>query len=61
VLRTIFDATTEAMKAPAVKDAFVKQTFNIVPNASLDDAKRWLAGQLDTWRKITAEVKIETE
>jgi tripartite-type tricarboxylate transporter receptor subunit TctC len=61
VLRTIFDAATEAMKAPAVKDAFVKQTFNIVPNASLNDAKSWLAGQIDTWRKITGEVKIETE
>jgi hypothetical protein len=30
-----------------------------VPNASLDDAKKWLAGELDTWRKITSEVKIE--
>jgi tripartite-type tricarboxylate transporter receptor subunit TctC len=61
VLQTIFNATTEAMKAPAVRDAFAKQTFNTVPNASLDDAKAWLAGQMDTWRKITSEVKIETE
>jgi tripartite-type tricarboxylate transporter receptor subunit TctC len=61
VLQAIFNATTEAMKAPAVKDAFAKQTFNTVPNASLDDAKTWLAGQMDSWRKITSEVKIETE
>ncbi len=61
VLQVIFDATVQAMKAPTVKDAFTKQTFNIVPNASLDDAKTWLAGQMDTWRKITGEVKIETE
>jgi tripartite-type tricarboxylate transporter receptor subunit TctC len=61
VLQTIFDATIEAMKAPAVKDAFVKQTFNIVPNASLDDAKSWLDTQMAAWRKITSEVKIETE
>jgi tripartite-type tricarboxylate transporter receptor subunit TctC len=61
VLATIFTATTEAMKAPAVVDAFKKQTFNTVPNASLDDAKTWLAGQMATWRKITSEVKIETE
>jgi tripartite-type tricarboxylate transporter receptor subunit TctC len=61
VLQTIFTATTEAMKAPAVADAFKKQTFNTVPSASLDDAKAWLAGQMDTWRKITSEVKIETE
>jgi tripartite-type tricarboxylate transporter receptor subunit TctC len=61
VLQTIFNATIEAMKAPAVSEAFRKQTFNTVPNASLDDAKTWLAGQMDTWRKITSEVKIETE
>ncbi len=41
------------MKAPASREAFTKQTFNTVPNASLDDAKTWLAQQIDTWRKIT--------
>jgi tripartite-type tricarboxylate transporter receptor subunit TctC len=61
VLQTIFNATIEAMKAPAVSEAFKKQTFNTVPNASLDDAKSWLAGQMDAWRKITSEVKVETE
>jgi tripartite-type tricarboxylate transporter receptor subunit TctC len=60
-LQAIFTATTEAMKTPAVSDAFKKQMFNTVPNTSLDDAKSWLAGQMETWRKITAEVKIETE
>jgi hypothetical protein len=35
--------------------------FNSVPNASLADAKAWLAQQMDTWRKITSEVKIEAE
>jgi tripartite-type tricarboxylate transporter receptor subunit TctC len=59
VLQTIFDATVAAMKAPAVADAFAKQTFNSVPNKSLDDAKIWLAGEIDRWRKITGEVKIE--
>ena len=61
VLQTIFNATQEAMKAPAVADTFRKQTFNSVPSASLDDAKTWLAGEIATWRKITGEVKIETE
>lgn len=61
VLQTIFDATVEAMKVPAVGDAFKRQFFNTVPNASLDDAKSWLAGEIDRWRKITSEVKIETE
>jgi tripartite-type tricarboxylate transporter receptor subunit TctC len=61
ILQTIFNATIEAIKAPAVSEAFKKQTFNTVPSASLDDAKTWLAGEMNTWRKITGEVKIETE
>jgi len=61
VLQTIFDATVAAMRTPQARSAFEKQTFNIVPNASLADAKIWLDQKIDTWRKITGEVKIETE
>jgi tripartite-type tricarboxylate transporter receptor subunit TctC len=61
VLQTIFNATVAAMKTPEAAAAFQKQTFNIVPNASLADAKTWLGQQMDTWRKITSEVKIEAE
>jgi tripartite-type tricarboxylate transporter receptor subunit TctC len=61
VLQAVFNATVAAMKTPEAGDAFKKQTFNIVPNASPDDAKVWLVHEMDTWRKITSEVKIETE
>jgi tripartite-type tricarboxylate transporter receptor subunit TctC len=61
VLQTIFDATVAATKEPAVIEAFKKQSFIIVPNASLDDARNWLAGEMMRWQKITSEVKIETE
>jgi tripartite-type tricarboxylate transporter receptor subunit TctC len=61
VQQTIFNATVAALKTPEAAEAFKKQTFNIVPNTSLDDAKTWLAQQMDTWRKITGEVKIEAE
>jgi tripartite-type tricarboxylate transporter receptor subunit TctC len=61
VLQKIFDATVAALKSPEAVDSFHKQTFNIVPNASLADAKTWLAQQMETWRKITADVKIDTE
>jgi tripartite-type tricarboxylate transporter receptor subunit TctC len=61
VLQKIFDATVAALKSPEAADSFHKQTFNIVPNASLADAKIWLAQQMDTWRKITSDVKIDTE
>ena len=61
ILQTIFDATVAALHTPEASSAFKKQTFNIVPNASLGDAKFWLSQQIDTLRKITSEVKIETE
>jgi len=61
VLQTIFNATIEAMKTPAVSEAFKKQYFNTVPSKSLDDAKTWLAGEMAQWQKITSDVKIETE
>jgi tripartite-type tricarboxylate transporter receptor subunit TctC len=61
VQQAIFAAFTKALKAPGVADAFKKQTFNTVPNASLDEAKAWLTGEIAHWRKITSEVKIETE
>lgn len=61
VQQTIFNAFVAAMKTPEVAEAFQKQTFNIVPNASLAEAKIWLAQQMDIWRKITSEVKIQTE
>jgi tripartite-type tricarboxylate transporter receptor subunit TctC len=61
VLQTIFDATVAALHTGAVREAFNRQGFNIVPNASLDDAKAWLAGEMARWRKITSEVKIDIE
>ena len=35
-------------------DAFKKQNFNIVPNKSLDDARAWLADEIETWKDITS-------
>jgi tripartite-type tricarboxylate transporter receptor subunit TctC len=61
VLETVHKAVVEALKAPQVVEAFKKQNFNIVPTASVDEAKPWLAGEMATWRKITDEVKIEME
>ncbi len=60
VLETLFRATSQALQAPPVVDAFHKQNFNIVPNKSLDDAKPWLADQIKSWKEIASAVKIET-
>jgi hypothetical protein len=43
-----------------MSEAFKKQGFIDDPNASLDDAKTWLGGEMANWRKITSEVKIES-
>lgn len=59
LLETIFKASVQAMQAPSVQEVFKKQNFNVVPNASPDEAKTWLAGEVETWSKITNEVKIE--
>jgi tripartite-type tricarboxylate transporter receptor subunit TctC len=59
-LETLFKATEQALQAAPVIDAFKKQSFNIVPNKSLDDAKAWLAGEIKSWKNITSQVKIET-
>jgi hypothetical protein len=47
------------MQAPAVKDAFDKQGFNIVPSKSSEEAKGWIKGEMDAWKKITDEVKVD--
>jgi tripartite-type tricarboxylate transporter receptor subunit TctC len=59
VLETLHKAAVEALQAPAAKEALTKQNFNIVPSKSVDEAKTWLAGEMTTWQKITAAVKID--
>ena len=59
VLETIRTAMVDAMKSPTVKASFDKQHFNVVPTKSLADAKVWLTKEMDNWRKITSEVKID--
>ncbi|MBI3434006.1 MAG: tripartite tricarboxylate transporter substrate binding protein [Proteobacteria bacterium] len=59
VLVTLHKAIVEAAKAPALQEAFKKQLVSISPNASVEEAQTWLKGELASWRKIVAEVKIE--
>jgi tripartite-type tricarboxylate transporter receptor subunit TctC len=61
VLETLHKAAVEALASTGGKEALTKQNFNIVPSKSVDEAKTWLAGEIATWKKITSEVKIETE
>jgi tripartite-type tricarboxylate transporter receptor subunit TctC len=59
VLDTLFKGIQEAAKAPALQEAFKKQFVSIKPNESLAESQTWLRGELNSWRKITAEVKID--
>ena len=59
ILETVHKAVLQAMQAPAVVEAFNKQNFRIVPNASVDEAKAWLADEMKNWKTITDTVKIE--
>ena len=59
VLATLHKAILEAAKVPLLQEAFAKQLVSIRPSPTLEEAQSWLKGELDNWRKITAEVKIE--
>src|SRR6185436_11545378 len=59
VIDTLFNAIVEASKQPALKEAFDKQLVSLKVSESPEEAKTWLKGELDAWRKITAEVKVD--
>jgi tripartite-type tricarboxylate transporter receptor subunit TctC len=59
ILNTVHKALLQALKAQPVVDAFAKQNFRIVPNASVDEANAWLRDEMKNWKTITDAVKIE--
>lgn len=61
VLDALFKAATDAINSAEAKDRFAKQNFIVVPNASLDASAKWISAEMARWRKITSEVKVETQ
>ena len=59
VLETLHAAVSKAMEAPNVKEAFAKNSMRAIPLASLEETKAWLRQDLEDWRKIVREVKID--
>jgi tripartite-type tricarboxylate transporter receptor subunit TctC len=59
VLETLLKTIHDAAQVPALQEAFGKQLVSIKPNESLGEAQTWLNSELATWRKTTAEVKID--
>jgi tripartite-type tricarboxylate transporter receptor subunit TctC len=58
-LATLFTAIVEASGATQLRDSFRKQLVTVKTNDSLVESQTWLKSELDSWRKITAEVKID--
>ena len=58
-LEKIRAATAEALQRPSVIHTLQQQAFNFVPTNSLDEAKSWLAAEMNEWRKITQEIKLD--
>ena len=59
IIETLHKAAVEAATAPAVVDKLKLQVMRPAPSKSTAEAKTWLASEMDLWRKIVAEVKIE--
>ena len=59
VVDALHKAVLQALDSAAVKEALSKQSFNIVPSKSPQDAQAWLKGEIAAWTKITNEVKID--
>jgi len=59
VLAVLFKAIGEASKVPQLQDAFAKQLVSVKPSESLDEAQTWLKSEIASWKKITAEIKID--
>jgi tripartite-type tricarboxylate transporter receptor subunit TctC len=59
VIETLHKATSQALESSPVQDAFKKQLIQSTPNKSPEEAQAWLKSEIETWKKITGEVKIE--
>jgi tripartite-type tricarboxylate transporter receptor subunit TctC len=61
VLERVREATAQALQTPSVVQALRQQNFNIVPTGSLAEAQEWLKDDMENWRKITKELKLEIQ
>jgi len=59
VLRVLNRAATEALRSEAVKEAFRRQGMRPMPAMSLEQARGWLNTELELWRQIAEESRID--
>jgi len=52
-------AVTASLHSETVKEAFRRQGMRLMPEASLDETKTWLAAELNLWRQTVEEAKVD--
>jgi tripartite-type tricarboxylate transporter receptor subunit TctC len=61
VQEALFRAVTEALNSNGLKAAYQKTLTYATPSTSTEEAQAWLKAEMDRWRAIIAEVKIDIE
>lgn len=59
ILDTLSRAVATAMETAQVRDAFARQHFNLIPTASSEEARQWLAEEFQHWRGVIAEANVD--
>lgn len=59
VLDALHAAVIKALASPELKEKFKKQSMVPAPQKSVEEAQKWLAGEMKHWETITTEVKID--
>ena len=59
VLAVLFKAIQDAGKAPELQERFAKQLVSVKLSDSLEESQTWLKSEIASWKKITAEVKVD--
>ena len=59
VLEILHKAVLEAMESPDVIAAFNQNRMRRIPHRTLDEGSAWLKQEMESWRKITAEIPMD--
>jgi tripartite-type tricarboxylate transporter receptor subunit TctC len=59
VLDALHAAVIKALASPDLQEKFKKQSMVPAPQKSVEEAQKWLAGEMKYWETVTAEVKID--
>jgi tripartite-type tricarboxylate transporter receptor subunit TctC len=61
IIEKLHNAFVEAAKTPEMRAIFERGGMTAPSQSSVDDARKWLKDQMDTWRKDIAEAGIVIE